>query len=118
MLKETARWPYDFPLSKDFPQSDQRGSVGGQLLVHDRYQFSLLINFIIHCANFRFLNMIMDKFSEFFSSSFIFFRYINKKAVPAYFAYVGLASPGEAGSWQRESKVSVLDLKDDNKKLP
>ncbi|KAM7515834.1 hypothetical protein LguiA_005417 [Lonicera macranthoides] len=61
-----ARWPYDFPLSKDFLQSDQRGSVGGQLLVLDRY--------------------------------------INKKAMPAYFAYVGLASPGESGSWQRESK--------------
>ncbi|KAF5956760.1 hypothetical protein HYC85_003985 [Camellia sinensis] len=29
MLIETQRWPYDFPLSEDFPHSDQRGTVSG-----------------------------------------------------------------------------------------
>ncbi|CAL5395082.1 unnamed protein product [Camellia sinensis] len=29
MLIETQSWPYDFPLSKDFPHADQRGTVSG-----------------------------------------------------------------------------------------
>ncbi|XP_057969014.1 rhamnogalacturonate lyase B-like [Malania oleifera] len=37
MLKETENWPYNFPLSKDFPYSADRGNVIGQLLVCDRY---------------------------------------------------------------------------------
>lgn len=37
MLAETKKWPYDFPLSKDIPRSNQRGSVHGRLLVHDNY---------------------------------------------------------------------------------
>ncbi|KAK3017900.1 hypothetical protein RJ639_005206 [Escallonia herrerae] len=66
MLKETASWPYSFPLSKEFSHSDKRGTVRGQLLVHDRY--------------------------------------IYKEPTPANQAYVGLAPPGDVGSWQRESK--------------
>lgn len=34
-----------------------------------------------------------------------FFRYLNKKLMGGQSAYVGLAAPGEVGSWQRESKV-------------
>uniref|UniRef100_A0A5B6ZSC2 rhamnogalacturonan endolyase n=1 Tax=Davidia involucrata TaxID=16924 RepID=A0A5B6ZSC2_DAVIN len=37
MGKETASWPYNFPLSADFSHSNQRGIVRGQLLVRDRY---------------------------------------------------------------------------------
>lgn len=37
MQKEVASWPYNFPLSKDFLKSNQRGAVSGQLLVHDWY---------------------------------------------------------------------------------
>lgn len=33
------------------------------------------------------------------------FRYIKDSNVPAAYAYVGLASPGEAGSWEKETKV-------------
>ncbi|KAF5950100.1 hypothetical protein HYC85_012093 [Camellia sinensis] len=29
MLIETQSWPYDFPLSEDFPHADQRGTVSG-----------------------------------------------------------------------------------------
>ncbi|CAL5408330.1 unnamed protein product [Camellia sinensis] len=29
MLIETQNWPYDFPLSEDFPHADQRGTVSG-----------------------------------------------------------------------------------------
>ncbi|GMN31863.1 hypothetical protein TIFTF001_046555 [Ficus carica] len=65
--EEVGKWPYNFIQSKDFPSSDQRGTVSGQLLVHDRY---------------------IMKESLFGANS----------------AYVGLAAPGEAGSWQRESK--------------
>ncbi|KAI3451280.1 hypothetical protein Pfo_007945 [Paulownia fortunei] len=66
MQKEVASWPYNFPLSKDFLKSYQRGAVRGQLLVHDWYK--------------------------------------NKRAVPGASAYVGLAPPGGAGSWQLENK--------------
>ncbi|XP_073147134.1 uncharacterized protein [Henckelia pumila] len=37
MSKEVASWPYNFPLSKDFLKSKQRGALSGRLLVHDRY---------------------------------------------------------------------------------
>lgn len=66
LQEEVEAWPYSFPRSKDFIGSDQRGSVGGQLLIRDRH--------------------------------------INKKPFWARSAYVGLAAPGEAGSWQKESK--------------
>ncbi|PRQ48409.1 putative rhamnogalacturonan endolyase [Rosa chinensis] len=66
MLKEVKNWPYNFTQSEDFPSSHQRGSVLGQLLIHDRY--------------------------------------INESFFPASSAYVGLAAPGEVGSWQRENK--------------
>lgn len=36
MEVEVQSWPYDFPASKDFLPLDQRGSVSGRLLVHDR----------------------------------------------------------------------------------
>lgn len=67
MIFEVQSWPYDFPASKDFPQSDQRGTLHGRLLVEDRY--------------------------------------INMDYIAANGAYVGLAPPGNAGSWQRECKV-------------
>lgn len=67
MSEETKKWPYDFPLSTDFPQAHQRGSISGRLLVRDRY--------------------------------------INRGLMPAKSAYVGLAPPGDVGSWQSETKV-------------
>ncbi|KAK9904376.1 hypothetical protein M0R45_000810 [Rubus argutus] len=66
MLEEVESWPYNFTQSEDFPSSDQRGSVSGQLLIHDRY--------------------------------------INESLFSASSAYVGLAAPGEVGSWQTENK--------------
>ena len=66
MLREVESWPYDFPRSKDFPKSHQRGRVSGQLQVHDRY--------------------------------------VNEKPMSAKSAYVGLAAPGDAGSWQAETR--------------
>ncbi|KAM7515833.1 hypothetical protein LguiA_005416 [Lonicera macranthoides] len=66
MLVETESWPYDFPVSEDFAQANERGSVSGRLLVRDRY--------------------------------------INKELITANSAYVGLAAPGDVGSWQRENK--------------
>ncbi|XP_060185880.1 uncharacterized protein LOC132615317 [Lycium barbarum] len=37
MNEETKKWPYDFPASTDYPHANQRGSVSGQLMVHDWY---------------------------------------------------------------------------------
>ncbi|KAK8505130.1 hypothetical protein V6N13_025996 [Hibiscus sabdariffa] len=66
MRTEVEGWPYTFPASEDFPQSDQRGNVSGRLLVKDRY--------------------------------------VCNENKPANGAYVGLAPPGEVGSWQSEVK--------------
>ncbi|XP_012081709.1 probable rhamnogalacturonate lyase B isoform X2 [Jatropha curcas] len=66
MSTEVKSWPYDFPQSEDFPYSDQRGIISGQLIVRDRY--------------------------------------INKRLMYASSAYVGLAAPGDLGSWQMEAK--------------
>ncbi|KAL0343019.1 UNVERIFIED_CONTAM: hypothetical protein Sangu_1189300, partial [Sesamum angustifolium] len=66
MLLETEKWPYDFPLSDDFPCADQRGTVTGRLLVRDSY--------------------------------------ISERLITANGAYIGLAPPGDPGSWQRENK--------------
>ncbi|RRT53377.1 hypothetical protein B296_00049904 [Ensete ventricosum] len=38
-LIEVESWPYEFPVSEDFPKCDQRGSVSGRLLVRDKYDF-------------------------------------------------------------------------------
>lgn len=37
MNQETRSWPYEFPLSNDFPKSVERGFVYGRLQVHDRF---------------------------------------------------------------------------------
>ncbi|KAL6012682.1 hypothetical protein ACLOJK_003171 [Asimina triloba] len=63
---ESESWPYTFPVSEDFPTSDQRGSVNGRLLIKDRY--------------------------------------VSDDYISADSAYIGLALPGVAGSWQRECK--------------
>ncbi|KAA8546657.1 hypothetical protein F0562_003112 [Nyssa sinensis] len=66
MLKETENWPYNFPLSEDYPHANQRGTVTGRLLVRNRYS--------------------------------------KKNLTAANSAYVGLALPGDVGSWQTENK--------------
>ncbi|KAL3618966.1 hypothetical protein CASFOL_037194 [Castilleja foliolosa] len=63
LFKETESWPYDFPVSNEFPRAEKRGTVSGRILVHD---------------------------SE---------RLINANST-----YVGLAQPGDSGSWQKENK--------------
>ncbi|XP_055828892.1 probable rhamnogalacturonate lyase B isoform X2 [Solanum dulcamara] len=63
MNQEVASWPYDFPVSKDYIKSNQRGIVRGQLLVND-----------------------------------------STTLVPASNGYIGLAPPGDVGSWQIENK--------------
>ncbi|KAL2498987.1 Rhamnogalacturonate lyase family protein [Abeliophyllum distichum] len=66
MLMETESWPYDFPISEDYPHAEQRGIVTGRLLVSDSY--------------------------------------INQRLITASSACIGLALPGNTGSWQRENK--------------
>lgn len=66
MIQETRSWPYEFPLSEDFPKSVERGFVYGRLLIHDRYK--------------------------------------RRTMISGSYAWIGLAAPGEAGSWQIETK--------------
>ncbi|XP_020242828.1 probable rhamnogalacturonate lyase B isoform X2 [Asparagus officinalis] len=63
---EVDSWPYNFPLSEDYPTIEQRGSVTGRLLIRDRHA--------------------------------------DDDYIYADSAYVGLALPGDTGSWQRECK--------------
>lgn len=35
----------------------------------------------------------------------LLYRYVSKEQIPADGAFVGLAAPGDVGSWQREAKV-------------
>lgn len=52
MTYEVQSWPYEFLASKDFPRSDQRGTVTGRLLVQDRYLLVIaLIAFSFHFSN-------------------------------------------------------------------
>ncbi|OAY54379.2 hypothetical protein MANES_03G066613v8 [Manihot esculenta] len=44
MSTEVKSWPYNFPRSEDFPSSDQRGNVVGQLVVRDPYINEKLID--------------------------------------------------------------------------
>ncbi|GAA0160628.1 lyase [Lithospermum erythrorhizon] len=37
MLEEKGKWPYDFPLSLDYPHANQRGVAIGRLMIQDRY---------------------------------------------------------------------------------
>ncbi|KAG5574203.1 hypothetical protein H5410_054337 [Solanum commersonii] len=37
MNQEAASWPYEFPVSKDYIKSNQRGTVSGKLFVNDRF---------------------------------------------------------------------------------
>lgn len=39
MIQEAESWPYEFPVSKDYIKSNQRGTVRGKLVVNDRYIF-------------------------------------------------------------------------------
>ncbi|CAL8997590.1 unnamed protein product [Prunus brigantina] len=77
MEVEVQSWPYDFPASKDFLPLDQRGSVSGRLLVHDRY--------------------------------------ISDEDLPGNGTLVGLAAPGDVGSWQFECKGYQFWTKADEK---
>ncbi|XP_058081200.1 probable rhamnogalacturonate lyase B isoform X5 [Magnolia sinica] len=80
---EVESWPYNFPVSEDFPNSDQRGSISGRLLVIDRYGFSSFVT----------ISMDQNKF-----------MFLSEDYISADSAYVGLALPGAVGSWQRECK--------------
>lgn len=44
----------------------------------------------------------------------LFHRYINDSFIPANGAYVGLAPPGDVGSWQTEVKVNEIENKKKN----
>ncbi|KAK9012023.1 hypothetical protein V6N11_040093 [Hibiscus sabdariffa] len=76
LSEEIESWPYNFTRSEDFPHSEQRGQVNGQLLVRDRYMV--------------------------------------KELMQAKSAFVGLAAPGDAGSWQTEGKGYQFWTQTDN----
>ncbi|KAM3338420.1 hypothetical protein P3S68_030506 [Capsicum galapagoense] len=109
MLIETENWPYDFRFSKDFVLADQRGTVSGRLLIHVNFggvdtrdvwsvylkspenRLAYLGNhFGISCNYFRNLEGVL---------------YLSKTLVTPNSTFIGLAAPGDVGSWQIENKV-------------
>ena len=94
-MKETANWPYNFPQSPDFLHSNQRGSVSGQLSIRDgygpHYPRKFLLNFL-----YQFWNTQLFPYCR------------GQNLMPAAYAYVGLALPGNAGSWEYENKVNIF----------
>lgn len=92
MIKETNCWPYSFIASDDFPNSDYRGTIRGRLLVYDRFENKDLLLSFQYPSDLHVLMKLVA-------------RFITEFNVPAALAFVGLAAPGDAGSWQRESKV-------------
>lgn len=50
MRIETSKWPYNFVESTEFPSSEQRGSLSGQLLVRDGF-VPLLTFVFVHDNN-------------------------------------------------------------------
>ncbi|KAK2991226.1 hypothetical protein RJ640_001454 [Escallonia rubra] len=77
-LFEVQSWPYNFPASEDFPSSDQRE------------------------IKLRLISAKKMKLIEAFVTAPP--RYIDSDYIPAKGAYVGLAPPGDVGSWQTECK--------------
>ncbi|KAK8600954.1 hypothetical protein V6N13_059306 [Hibiscus sabdariffa] len=93
MTTEVQSWPYNFIASEDFPKSEQRGCISGRLQVSDRYSLGLgpveSSVFKVDFDQVPWLNL---------------FRYVSNEYISANGAYVGLAPPGDVGSWQTESK--------------
>ncbi|KAF3790210.1 Rhamnogalacturonate lyase [Nymphaea thermarum] len=87
MILEVQSWPYDFPASADFPTADERGSLSGRLMVKDRH-----VLYIYYPSDTKCFFIILPIW------------YVSREALSADTAYVGLAPPGEVGSWQRECK--------------
>ncbi|XP_066393217.1 uncharacterized protein [Miscanthus floridulus] len=79
---EVSKWPYSFPRSPDFAKAGERGSVTGRLWVRDRYR------------SYTYDDKQGQRQGEGDGAAW----------QPAGLAYVGLASPGEPGSWATESK--------------
>lgn len=52
MQVEVDSWPYNFPLSEDYPKAEQRGSVTGRLLVRDRYCWSLCDHYLYNIRSY------------------------------------------------------------------
>lgn len=96
LFKEVRRWPYDFVGSKDFLPPNQRGIVSGKLQVQDRYKPTTYLDAFKFFSNIYIISYKENRNSSCFRIG---------KAQPAKNAYVGLALPGNAGSWQKECKV-------------
>lgn len=99
LREEIQSWPYNFTASEDFPNAQQRGEVNGQLLVRDQYESRFFFCFVPFIQLLQCCCLILALFSG--------FRSLDKQLMRAKSAFVGLAAPGYAGSWQTEGKVSI-----------
>lgn len=104
MRKEVSSWPYSFPSSPDFLKSDQRGSVSGRLSVNDQYASQL--SPLLHLLHSWSIYILCRKLIT-LQCLHYYFSYLKVGNGPARFAHVGLAAPGEVGSWEFQIKVST-----------
>ncbi|OMO50310.1 hypothetical protein CCACVL1_30518 [Corchorus capsularis] len=83
LSEEIASWPYNFTRSKDFPYAEGRGNVTGELIVRDRQAAG--DNPLAYSAASLDFNLIFH------------LQKLNNQLQQ-------LAPPGEAGSWQTDTK--------------
>ncbi|KAL6518609.1 hypothetical protein OROGR_019111 [Orobanche gracilis] len=109
MLIETKSWPYDFPVSEDFPFAEQRGIVSGRLLVHDSY-----INERLITANSAYIGLAPSGERESWQTENKFW---TQSDVMGYFVITGIRPgnyslyawvPGFIGEYNSEFEINVL----------
>uniref|UniRef100_A0A0D9XWL4 Rhamnogalacturonan endolyase n=1 Tax=Leersia perrieri TaxID=77586 RepID=A0A0D9XWL4_9ORYZ len=125
---EASKWPYSFLESPDFHKAGQRGSVIGRLLVRDRrrnesggFPLDLEVHSMIWRERSRFwpgctdlagrqgrfrigARMEGEAAGQMHAHRIGTKKYVSNDDMAAGMAYVGLASPGQPGSWATESK--------------
>lgn len=130
MLAEVNAWPYTWPSSPDFAKAKDRGQVSGRLLVRDKWvirisEVSKIVCFCNMLEKTVYFRLRDDVYQQ------ILYRIPqNQSLLPGLIsqhiqwencryaspdklrsgteAFIGLAMPGEKGSWQKESKVRML----------
>ncbi|KAL6518615.1 hypothetical protein OROGR_019117 [Orobanche gracilis] len=112
MLIETKSWPYDFPVSEDFPFAEQRGIVSGRLLVHDSYISERLIT-----ANSAYIGLAPSGERGSWQTENKGYQFWTQSDVMGYFVITGIRPgnyslyawvPGFIGEYNSEFEINVL----------
>ncbi|GFQ03725.1 rhamnogalacturonate lyase [Phtheirospermum japonicum] len=112
MLIETESWPYDFPVSDDFPYAEKRGIVSGRLLVRDSCISERLIT-----ANSAYVGLAQPHESGSWQRENKGYQFWAESDVTGYFVITGIRPgtynlyawvPGFIGDYKYEFEIDVL----------